>query len=613
MNYRFLIYISYEYAIPIGNPLEEEILKRGYSVKWFCDLKKGKGGLRTKTNLLETIDEVLDYQAHIILTITDKVPDFINALKVQVFHGFNAEKRSFKKDHFRIRGFFDLYCTQGPSTTSVFKLQQKKYKTFDVIETGWSKVDPLFPLIEKEKNNPPTLFIASTFTKRLSLAYNDAVFSEIKSLIDLKKYKFIMVLHPKIPNEIVKKWQGLNCDYFTFYETTDLIPLFKQADMMFSDTTSAIQEFMLQEKPIVTFNHHIPKPHLINITNAKEIDSALAKALTYPKNVMDSMKSYNLDLHPYFDGESSKRVIDTSISFLHKDKSYLKKKPINLMRKYKLRKQLNHVTLTSYNKPFTIDKTIQSENNIKISAVIITFNEEEHLEKCLTSLVDVADEIIVVDSFSTDRTKEICEQFNVRFIENKFEGYIEQKNYALSTASYDYILSLDGDEALSKELKNSILKIKENWTCDGYYSNRLNNYCGQWIKHSDWYPDKKLRLFKKGSGEWKGINPHDSYTLKKNKKPGKLKGDLLHWIYRDYKEHKQKVDNFSTIAAGAYFKLGIKSSIFKIFFRPTWAFFKSYFLRLGFLDGKNGFRICKQTFRVTYLKYKKLYKHWHNQ
>jgi glycosyltransferase involved in cell wall biosynthesis len=382
---------------------------------------------------------------------------------------------------------------------------------------------------------------------------------------------------------------------------------------MFSDTTSAIQEFMLQEKPIVTFKHHVPKPHLINITNAIEIESAILKALTYPNKIMDCIKSYNLELHPYFDGESSKRVLDASISFLHKDKSYFKSKPINLMRKYKLRKQLNHFTLTSYNRPFTLEKITQTKNCIKISAVIITFNEEEHLEKCLASLVEIADEIVVVDSFSTDGTKEICKTFNVKFIEHEFNGYIEQKNYAISTATHDYILSLDGDEALSEELKNSILRVKQNWISDGYYSNRLNNYCGQWIKHSDWYPDKKLRLFKKGSGEWKGINPHDSYTLKKNIKSEKLKGDLLHWIYRDYDEHKQKVENFSTIAAAAYYKLGIKSSVFKILFRPTWAFFKAYFLRLGFLDGKNGYRICIQTFNVTYLKYRKLYIHWQNQ
>ncbi len=245
---------------------------------------------------------------------------------------------------------------------------------------------------------------------------------------------------------------------------------------------------------------------------------------------------------------------------------------------------------------------------IKLSGVIITFNEEEHLDKCLKSLVDVVDEIVVVDSFSTDKTPEICAAYNVKFIQNKFEGYIEQKNYALSHAKYDYILSLDGDEALSDTLKKSILHAKQHWNFEGYYCNRLNNYCGQWIKHSDWYPDRKLRLFKKGSGEWKGINPHDRYTLKEGYKAGKLKGDLLHWIYRDYSEHNQKVENFSSIAAQAYFDFGKKSSLWKILFNPSWAFFKAYFLRLGFLDGLNGFIICVQTFNVTFLKYIKLYR-----
>ncbi len=243
---------------------------------------------------------------------------------------------------------------------------------------------------------------------------------------------------------------------------------------------------------------------------------------------------------------------------------------------------------------------------IKLSAVIITYNEEEHLEKCLSSLLGVVDEIVVVDSFSTDRTPDICSRFDVKFIQQEFLGYIEQKNFALSHTSYEYILSLDGDEALSDELKESILNTKSNWAFDGYYCNRLNNYCGQWIKHSDWYPDKKLRLFKKGSGEWKGINPHDTYTLKNGNKAGKLKGNLLHWIFRDYAEHNLKVEQFSTIAAKAYFELGKKSSLWKIVYRPIWAFFKAYFLRLGFLDGLNGFVICVQTYNVTFLKYVKI-------
>lgn len=245
---------------------------------------------------------------------------------------------------------------------------------------------------------------------------------------------------------------------------------------------------------------------------------------------------------------------------------------------------------------------------VKISAVIITFNEEEHLEKCLKSLIDIVDEIIVIDSFSTDRTKDICKNFNTEFIQQKFLGYIEQKNFALKHASHEHILALDGDEALSDELKESILEIKKNWEFDGYYCNRFNNYCGQWIKHSDWYPDRKLRLFKKDSGSWQGINPHDRFILNDPKNVGKLKGDLLHWIYRDYKEHNEKIERFSTIAAQAYFEKGERSTIWKIIYRPIWAFFKAFFLRLGFLDGLNGFVICVQTYNVTFLKYIKLYK-----
>ena len=248
--------------------------------------------------------------------------------------------------------------------------------------------------------------------------------------------------------------------------------------------------------------------------------------------------------------------------------------------------------------------------SIKLSAVIITFNEAEHLDKCLSSLESVADEILVVDSFSTDRTKEICEKHDVRFIKQKFLGYKEQKNFAMSKARFNYIHSVDGDEALSEQLKISILEIKNNWTLDGYYCNRLNNYCGQWIKYSDWYPDRKLRLFKKNTGEWKGINPHDSFKLYHGRKSGRLKGDLLHWIYRDYKEHKEKVERFSSIAAQSYYDLGIKSSLVKIIWRPSWAFLKAYLFRRGFLDGKNGWLISKETFNATYLKYTKLRKIW---
>lgn len=244
---------------------------------------------------------------------------------------------------------------------------------------------------------------------------------------------------------------------------------------------------------------------------------------------------------------------------------------------------------------------------LKLSGVIITFNEERNIERCLQSLVPVVDEIVVVDSHSTDRTKSICNKFNVRFIEQKFLGYIEQKNYALDQTKFNHVVSLDGDEALSEDLQQSILNLKSNWQFDGYYANRFNNFCGQWIKYSDWYPNKKLRVFDKTKAEWTGINPHDNVQfLEAKSKAGYLKGDILHWTYQTYEEMDQKSEYFSTIAAEAYYNKGKGASIVNIIWNPTWAFFKAYVLRLGFLDGKNGFRICYQTWKITYLKYKKL-------
>ncbi|MGC1205842.1 MAG: CDP-glycerol glycerophosphotransferase family protein [Flavobacteriaceae bacterium] len=360
MNYKFLIYISYSYAVPIGNPLEKEITDRGYIVKWFSDFEDGKKALSSKKNKLESISDVVAYKPDIVLAATDDVPDFITGLKVQIFHGFFAEKRpegNNKFAHFRIRGFFDLYCTQGPSSTNGFKEKIKGKDFFDVIETGWSKVDPLFPL--KERTNikkTKTILIASTFSKRLSLALNNNVFEEVKRLSEKGEYQFLMVMHPKLPEDIKKKWQTLNGSHFTYFNTVDLIPLFIKADILFADTTSAIQEFILQKKPVVTFNHTIKHNYLIDVNNSKNIESAFNIAFTYPELLMKNISDFISILHPYFDGKSSKRVVEATIGFLHKDKGYLKNKPLNLIRKYKIRKRLGYFTFKSFNKPPTIKK-----------------------------------------------------------------------------------------------------------------------------------------------------------------------------------------------------------------------------------------------------------------
>jgi glycosyltransferase involved in cell wall biosynthesis len=244
----------------------------------------------------------------------------------------------------------------------------------------------------------------------------------------------------------------------------------------------------------------------------------------------------------------------------------------------------------------------------KLSVVIITYNEERNIGRCLESVKDVADEIVVVDSLSEDRTVEICESFGAKVISHPFEGHIRQKNFAISQATYPHQLSLDADEALTDELKNQIIKVKENWEFDGYRMNRLANYCGKWIRHSGWYPDPKLRLYDSRKGSWGGLDPHDKFEMEPGAKIGHLKGDLLHYTYYTIEEHVIQSDKFSTIAANEIIRKGKKLYFIQLFIKPVAKFIRNYFLKLGFLDGFYGFIICQGAAHETFLKYVKA---WH--
>lgn len=242
---------------------------------------------------------------------------------------------------------------------------------------------------------------------------------------------------------------------------------------------------------------------------------------------------------------------------------------------------------------------------IKLSAVIITYNEERNIERCLKSLQGIADEIIVVDSFSTDNTERICVKYGVNFIKNPFEGHIQQKNFAANQAKYDYALSLDADETLSDKLKEEISKVKENPTFDGYIFNRLTNYCGKWIKHSGWYPDKKLRLWNRHKGKWGGVNPHDKYEMDSDANIGFLKGDLLHYSYYSITDHIVQVNKFTDIAAKELYAKNKRTSLFMTIVKSKWKFLRDYIFKAGFLDGYYGFIIAVISAHATFLKYTK--------
>ena len=248
-----------------------------------------------------------------------------------------------------------------------------------------------------------------------------------------------------------------------------------------------------------------------------------------------------------------------------------------------------------------------------LSVVVITYNEERNLARCLASVRDLAHEIVVLDSFSVDRTEEIARSFGVRFIQHAFDGHIQQKNRAWQLASCRWVLSLDADEAVDEELASNIrAAISAENDMSGYTMNRLTNYCGSFIHHSGWYPDTKMRLFKKGCGEWGGVNPHDKFELTNNGISSHLKGDILHYSYYTREDHLKQIEYFSNIASKELFERGKNVSWSLIIGKVVFQFIKNLILKLGFLDGKAGFTIARLSAYATWRKYTKL-KQLHNE
>ncbi|MCF8346776.1 MAG: glycosyltransferase family 2 protein [Bacteroidales bacterium] len=248
--------------------------------------------------------------------------------------------------------------------------------------------------------------------------------------------------------------------------------------------------------------------------------------------------------------------------------------------------------------------------NVRISVVVITYNEEKNLGRCLKSVKSIADEIVVVDSYSTDRTREISLEHGARFIQHTFHSHIDQKNWAITQARYPHILSLDADEALSEKLEQSIAQVKADWQYDGYYFNRMTNYCGKWIRHTTWYPSRKLRLWDSRKGHWGGINPHDKFILDAGSSRKHLRGDILHYSYYAIHEHFEQIEKFSTISAKSLFMMGVKAGLVKTVLHSAWRFMNDYFFRLGILDGRAGFLISRLGAKGVWMKYRKLHHLW---
>jgi glycosyltransferase involved in cell wall biosynthesis len=243
---------------------------------------------------------------------------------------------------------------------------------------------------------------------------------------------------------------------------------------------------------------------------------------------------------------------------------------------------------------------------MKISTVIITRNEQHHIARCVDSVQGVAEEVLVVDSGSDDQTKEIAASLGARVLERPWTGYSDQKNFAAEQASHDWILSLDADERLSDPLRLELIRLKQSGSAvDAYAFPRKAYYLGRWINHSGWYPDPKIRLYRRDQGSWAGAFVHESIVVKGA--VVQCKGDLLHFTCDSIEEHLERLHRYTSLAAEELWQGGKTAGQSRLVLSPLIAFIKSYFVKYGFLDGPQGLMIAGFAAYYNFLKYAKLW------
>jgi len=342
---KYLMYISQNYSYAMLRPIQTEILSQGGEVLWFLEgAEVSPAYLNSSEKRLENIASIIKWNPDVVLVPGNVVPDFIPGLKVGLFHGFNSGKRG-DDAHFKIRNCFDLYCTQGPNTTRRFKLLANQKQTFSVAETGWAMLDPLFtPIADNPHINAldsrPTVLFCSTFTRELSCALE--VFEKIKMLSESGALRWLVQFHPKMPIEIVDKYKSIQNENLQFVETDNVIPLLQAADIMLCDTSSITTMFLLQRKPVVAYKNKTNDDCYIHINRVEEIQGAIDLALTKPAELMNKIDLYCKETHPSCDGNASRRVISACSNLLASGVGHLKKKPLNIIRQFKLRKKLNY-------------------------------------------------------------------------------------------------------------------------------------------------------------------------------------------------------------------------------------------------------------------------------
>lgn len=334
----FLLFATTLYALPILRPLAQAIRAAGHDVAWFVATPL-LVYMKPAERILRDIRAVRSFAPQAVFSASNWVPHFFPGLKVQVFHGFNVEKRNGERGHFRIRGLFDLYCTQGPATTIPFQKLARDHGHFAVVETGWPKLDPLFldagaeAAALRPADGRPVCMYAATFTDGLSSAR--ALHAEIARQVALGERYWLLTLHPKCDADLFAMYRALAGPNARFLEAVDLVSMMRAADVLVSDTSSVVSEFVVQGKAVVTYRNRAPKAHMLDIAEARQLEGALQAALAPDDSLKAALKDWADAIHPYQDGRSSDRVLGAALALEQQGPGLLRPKPRNLLRNLK--------------------------------------------------------------------------------------------------------------------------------------------------------------------------------------------------------------------------------------------------------------------------------------